>query len=124
MPGSGRRGRFLRCVERRGAIATSPRALQHGFRPGVAQRKPVLGLQRLVKMLDREVPVPGPILLHDKFDPVHRRPPPGSPPAPPVDQTLRPLRIVAVAQPAEMPLADPQQLGRLYTAQPPASISL
>ena len=82
-------------------------ALQHRLRPSIAQRKPVLGLQRFVKMLDREVPVPRAILLHDKRDPVHRRPPPRGAPEPPVNQTFRPLRLVAVAQPAEVPLADP-----------------
>jgi len=105
-------------------VRHQPAALQNRFRPGIAQNKPVLGLQSLVKVLDREIPVAGPILLHHEFDAIHRRPPTRSPPAPSINQTLRPLRLVAVAQPTEMPLAYPQQLGRLHTAQPPASISL
>src|SRR5271165_2883557 len=124
MPGSGRRGRFLRCAARRGAIATKPAALQHRLGPGVAQRKPVLGLQRFVKMLHREVPVACPILLHHKLDPVHRRPPPRGAPAPAIDQALCAFCLVPVAQPAEVPLADPEQLGRLDTAQPPAPMPL
>src|SRR4029077_12319367 len=75
-------------------------------------------------MLDRKVPVPRAILLHDKLDPVHRRPPPRRAPAPSIDQALRPFRLVPVAQPAEMPLADPQQLGCLDAAQPPTPIPL
>jgi hypothetical protein len=73
----------------------------------LSERKTVLGLQNLVKMLHGEVPVPRPILLHHKLDPIHRRPPPRGSLAPPVDQALRTLRIVPVAQPTEMPHANP-----------------
>ena len=61
-------------------------ALQHCLRPGVAQGKPVLGLQRFVEVLDREVPIPRPILLDDKLDAVHRRAPPGGAPTSPINQ--------------------------------------
>src|SRR5438874_2604673 len=115
MPGSGRRGRFLRCAERRGAIATRPRLCSTVF---------VLGLQRFVKVLDREVPIPRPILLDDKLDAVHRRAPPGGSPTSPINQALRPVGLVPLAQPAKMPLADPQKLRGLHAAQSPASIPL
>src|SRR5579885_2983088 len=69
-------------------------------------------------MLHREIPVARPKLLDHELDPVHRCPPRRGPAAAPVDQTLRPLRLVAIAQPPELPLAHPQKLRRLHTAQP------
>ena len=99
-------------------------ALQHRLRPSVAQIEAVLGLQGLVEVLHREVEVAGPVLLDHPFDPIRRHPAPGSPAAPTVDQPFRSFRLVALAQPAEMPLADPQKLRRLQAAQTSGSMPL
>jgi len=98
IPGNAGRRRLLRCAAR--LDRHQPAALQDGF-PGVTKEKTALGLQRLVKMLYREVPVAGPILLHHEFDPIHRRPPPRSPLPLPTDQPLGLSASYRAAQPVE-----------------------
>ena len=71
----GRRGRSLWCAERRGAVGTSPRLCSRFSSRCSSAQKPRSALQRLGKMLDRQVPIARPILLHDEFDLVHRHPP-------------------------------------------------
>jgi hypothetical protein len=70
-----------------------PAAPQHGLCPSVAERQPVCGLQCFVRMLDREVPAAGPILLHHKLDPVDRCPPPRTALASAIDQPLGPVEV-------------------------------
>src|SRR6516164_2450789 len=101
-----------------------PVDLAAGLGPGIAKTKPVLGLQRLVEVLHRKVPIACPVLLDDKLDLVHRRLPPGNPTAATIDQTFRAVRLVAVAKTPEVSLADPQQLCRLLATQSPRSITL
>ena len=96
------------------------RVLQDALGPAVAQLELVLRPQPLVEVLDGEVEVARPVLLQQPLNPVDRHPPARDPAAPPVDQTFRPLRLVAVAQPAKVALAHPQHLRRLATAQCPA----
>src|SRR5215208_5147559 len=62
MPGSGRRGRRLRCA---------PRALEHTLRPGIAETEAVLARQLLVEVADVEVEVLLPIEPQDFIE--HRR---------------------------------------------------
>jgi hypothetical protein len=47
--------------------------LQSGFGPGVAIFKAVAAHQVFMKMLRREIPVPGPVFLKHPSNPVHRR---------------------------------------------------
>src|SRR5207245_1066094 len=63
-------------------------------------------------------------LLDDELDPVHRRPPTRRAPTPPIHQAPHLFRLVPVARPAEMPLADPQELGLLNAAESPTPIPL
>src|SRR5215467_3046203 len=107
-----------------GRDAHQAAALQHRLGPSVAQSKSMLGHQRLVEVLHREIPVACPVLLDDELDLVHRRAPPRYAAAPPIDQPFRPLRLVAVAKTPEVPLADPQQLRRLPATQPSRTITL
>jgi hypothetical protein len=108
--------------------AWAPRSLGRGSAippwSSIAETKPVLGLQCLVEVLHRKVPIACPVLLDDKLDLVHRRPPPGNPTAATIDQTFRPVRLVAVAKTPEVSLADRQQLCRLLATQSPRSITL
>jgi hypothetical protein len=62
----GRRGRSLRCAERRGAVGTSPRLCSRFSSRCSSAQKPRSALRRLGKMLDRQVPIARPTLLHDK----------------------------------------------------------
>src|SRR5215467_2248010 len=107
-----------------GRDAHQAAALQHRLGPSVAQSKSMLGHQRLVEVLHREIPVACPVLLDDELDLVHRRAPPRYPAAPPIDQPFRPLRLVAVAKTPKVPLADPQQRRRLPTTQSSRAIAL
>jgi hypothetical protein len=78
----------------------------------------VLGLRHFVEMLDHEVPIPRPVLPDDKLDPVGRAPA-GPMPASTADQLGPPPPPRNGTQPAEIPLADPQQLCRFDTLNPP-----
>src|SRR6185312_15229464 len=98
--------------------------LQHALGPRVAADKQLAvrhgpALDRFVEVLGREIEVAGAELLNHPRNLVDRCPPARGPPAPAVDDPLRPMRLIGVAQPAEMPLAHPQQLRRLHAAQLP-----
>ena len=60
-------------------------ALRHCLGPGIAEAKPVLGLQCLMKVLHPKVPIARPVTLDDKLDLVHRRSPLRCPAAPTID---------------------------------------
>ena len=119
MPGSGRRGRLLAVRRALRRPLDQARVLQDALGPAVAQLELVLGPQPLVEVLDGEVEIARPVLLQQPFDPIDRHPPARHPAAPPIDQAFRPLRLVAIPEPPKVPLAHPQHLGCLATAQRP-----
>jgi len=68
----------------------------------------MLGLQCLVEVLHCKVPIARPVLFDDKLDLVRRRSASRCSPTTPIDQSLCPFRLVAVAKTPEVSLADPQ----------------
>src|SRR3954449_470454 len=72
-----------------------------------------------MEVLGGEIEVAGAEFLNHPGDLVHARPPARRPPAPAVDDPLRPPLLIGVAQPAEMPLAHAQQRSSLHAAQLP-----
>jgi hypothetical protein len=96
------------------------RVLQHPLGPGVAEREAVLRHELLVEVLHRQIEVARAELLQHPLDAVERHAAPRDPAAPPVDQALRALGLVALPQAPEMPLAHAQHLRRLHAAQRPA----
>src|SRR3954469_22910739 len=70
-----------------------------------------------MEVLGGEIEVAGAKLLDPPLDLVHARPPARRPPAPAVDDPLRPPLLIGTAQAAEMPLAHPQQRSSLHAAQ-------
>src|ERR687884_467695 len=90
--------------------------LQQRLGPGVAVLEALL-LEFLMKVLGREIEVARSGLLDDPLDAVHRRASGRSPPPAAVDDALCALSLVAVAQAAEVSLAEAQQFGRLLAAQ-------
>ena len=98
----------MRCAERFGATRTKPWPCNPALVQVSPKRNPLLGLQYLVEVLRRKIPIPRPVLFDDKLDLVRRRSPSRCSATTPIDQSLRPLRLVAVAKLPEMSLADPQ----------------
>src|SRR4051812_47330658 len=70
-----------------------------------------------MEVLGGEIEVAGAKLLNHPCNLVHARPPARRPPAPAVDDPLRPPLLIGTAQAAEMPLAHPQQRSSLHAAQ-------
>src|SRR4051794_21946458 len=70
-----------------------------------------------MEVLGGEIEVAGAEFLNHPCNLVHARPPARRPPAPAVDDPLRPPLLIGVAQSAEMPLAHPQQRSSLHAAQ-------
>src|SRR3954463_8519641 len=70
-----------------------------------------------MEVLGRKIEVAGAEFLNHPCNLVHARPPARRPPAPAVDDPLRPPLLIGTAQAAEMPLAHPQQRSSLHAAQ-------
>jgi hypothetical protein len=106
MPTIGRRGRFLRCAERRGR-PHQPRPLQPqpGHRVAPLVMMPLL--QLLVKMLHREAAIAFLIQPQHAQDLLGRRPAARRPADPPIAQPHRPLIAQPVTPAPERPLDTP-----------------
>src|SRR3982751_756856 len=72
-----------------------------------------------MEVLGGEIEVAGAKLLDHPLDLVHARPPARHAAAAPVHDPLCPVRLIGIAQAAEMPLAHPQQRSSLHAAQLP-----
>jgi hypothetical protein len=95
--------------------------LKQALGPGVAKREGRhLRPQRLVEVLGREVEVARAELPQHPLDGVHRRPPTRRLASSSINQPFGAFSLMPITQPAEMPLAHPQQLARLDAAQRPA----
>jgi hypothetical protein len=116
MPVSGRRGRFLRCAERRGAFGNQASGLQAQLGPSVAERKAVVLAQLVVEVLGGEPAVARAVELEHLVHTVDRHPPGRGLAEPPVEQTRHAFALVPLAPAPEAPLAHAQDLGGLRLA--------
>src|ERR1700736_1952407 len=90
-----------------------PRSLQGLLHPGVTQFDPVLGLQLLVKVLHVQIKILFPVQREHFLHRRHRHPATRGLAPPPVQQSVVALFDVALPPPPHVPVADPQNLGRL-----------
>ena len=97
----------------------APTCLQGQAHPVVAALAVVLGDQLLVEVLGGEVPVAGVEQLKHPYHFVHRGAPGREAAQAAVVETLRALRLVAIAPAPEGALRDTQHLRRLGLAQQP-----
>src|SRR4029453_3926971 len=75
-----------------------------------------------MEVLGGEIEIAGAKLLDHPLDLVHARPPARRPPAPAVDDPLRPMRLIGIAPPAKMPFAHAQSFPRPPADQIPRLI--
>jgi hypothetical protein len=104
-----------------------PVRLQGDPQPVVAAPESVLGDQRLVQVLDPEIPVAGVEQLQHRHHLVYRRPTRRNPPEPAVIEPLRPVDLVARPPAPEVALRHPENLRRLGLAEhatPQPSVNL
>src|SRR3954470_13130503 len=105
-------------------LADEPTQLPHALGPritadkqlAVRHRPPV---DRLMEVLGGEIEVAGAEFLNHPGNLVHARPPARRPPAPAVDDPLRPPLLIGLAQPAKVSLAHAQQGPCFNAAQLP-----
>jgi len=93
--------------------------LQGDPEPVVTAPEPVLGNQRLVQVLDAEIPVAGVEQLQHRHHLIDRRPSRRYLAQPAVIEPVRPIGLEATAPAPKRPLRDPQDLRRFLLAQGP-----
>ena len=104
------------CAASRGPLDQT-RRVQLRLHPGVAPAKIMVAHQMLVKMLHVPASITMPVKLQHQPQ-LPRRDPLGRRLAkPPVDQSRKPVLLIAVAIAPELPLRHPQQLARLQHRQ-------
>ncbi len=99
------------------------RRLQRVLGPGVAALKPMLGLELLVEVLDREVEVARLEQLQNPRHLVYRRPPRRQPRQPRVGQAQGPRRLRSPPPAVKRTHRHPQQVSRFLARQPPRSVT-
>src|SRR3954451_7000501 len=122
MPGQGPARPLLAVGRAFGRSGDETPPLEHALGPRVTADKQLAirhrpPVDRLMEVLGREIEIAGAEFLTHPCDLVHARPPARGAAAPAVDDPLCPPLLIGIAQPAEMPLAHPQQRPSLHAAQ-------